>query len=426
VKTIRLCGKDYRLSKELVQQRLLGVIPKRPDKYHVKVGRHDYPPKQVVAEALRVPLSSFTTMDAARVLARIGLVVSDSKQQSPAHSRTVSELLFEQYLKTNCDLDFDFEPDLGSNTKPDYRLHHPIGDILFEVKEFQPGPAGASEDDAIDPYAALREKIGAARKKFKNLERYCCNLVIFNRGKADVVTDTDYVFAAMLGNLAVRVPFDTGTGKFDSDQARTVFANAGKMIRNGTPENTTVSSIMVLEKLEVGRRRFDRCFQEKRRQLGRDLSIQEWGKLFQSAQGTERDCSLTQPSVIVHENPYARIPLPQELFRGPYDERYGTDDSGMIHRKYAGANLLELEALEQEALPLPLTPQSEIPNLEQEDQWLAANRQNYLGQWVALDGGRLLSHGLDGEQVHRDARLSGVELPLVLYLDPEDLPWGGW
>lgn len=57
------------------------------------------------------------------------------------------------------------------------------------------------------------------------------------------------------------------------------------------------------------------------------------------------DLSLSQLRVIVHENPFARIQFPRELFRGPYDERYaGTD--GRIERVFCGS---QLEALEEEA-----------------------------------------------------------------------------
>ena len=45
--------------------------------------------------------------------------------------------------------------------------------------------------------------------------------------------------------------------------------------------------------------------------------------------------------VVVHENPYARIPLPAELFRGPWDERYGGLD-GRIQQLFIGDEVARL------------------------------------------------------------------------------------
>ena len=83
-----------------------------------------------------------------------------------------SEILFEAYLLSQGHTDFAFEPELqGTSKRPDYQLSWSKQDILFEVKEFR-----AKADDFgsgfgfFDPYAPLREKINAARVKFKESE----------------------------------------------------------------------------------------------------------------------------------------------------------------------------------------------------------------------------------------------------------------
>jgi hypothetical protein len=70
--------------------------------------------------------------------------------------------------------------------------------------------------------------------------------------------------------------------------------------------------------------------------------------MIEAARGTERDISLRQLRVVVHENPYARKPFPEDIFRGVYDERYGAHE-GKILRKYAGAEIERLEAEEGRA-----------------------------------------------------------------------------
>ena len=46
----------------------------------------------------------------------------------------------------------------------------------------------------------------------------------------------------------------------------------------------------------------------------------------------------------------------------------------------------------------------------------------YGGQWVALDGDRLIAHGENAEAVFAAADADGAYLPLVTYIPPVDAP----
>ena len=78
--------------------------------------------------------------------------------------------------------------------------------------------------------------------------------------------------------------------------------------------------------------------------------------------------------------------------------------------------------------------QPEDPVREQTDRfrkamkWIDDHREQYLGQWVALVGDRLISHGPDARQVYLDAKAAGVEVPFVERVRKEEnLPFiGGW
>ena len=59
--------------------------------------------------------------------------------------------------------------------------------------------------------------------------------------------------------------------------------------------------------------------------------------------------------------------------------------------------------------------------------WLANESGPYGGQWVALDGNRLIAHGAELATVGAAARAAGVIRPLLTHLRPEgELPFGGW
>lgn len=64
--------------------------------------------------------------------------------------------------------------------------------------------------------------------------------------------------------------------------------------------------------------------------------------------------------------------------------------------------------------------------LSAEQRWLRANEEAYRGQWVALDGERLLAHGKDGRAVSKAARDSGIKAPFLAFVEDEPLPWAGW
>jgi len=54
--------------------------------------------------------------------------------------------------------------------------------------------------------------------------------------------------------------------------------------------------------------------------------------------------------------------------------------------------------------------------------WVAEHAREYAGQWVALDGARLIAHGRDHDEVWAAAQASGVYLPLVTFVDdPEKI-----
>jgi len=58
--------------------------------------------------------------------------------------------------------------------------------------------------------------------------------------------------------------------------------------------------------------------------------------------------------------------------------------------------------------------------------WLDENREKYAGQWVALDGDRLIASGPTAKEVYSKAKAEGVEIPFVeLVTDQAHVPFTG-
>ncbi len=61
-----------------------------------------------------------------------------------------------------------------------------------------------------------------------------------------------------------------------------------------------------------------------------------------------------------------------------------------------------------------------IPEPDQQGtmKWLADHGREYEGQWVALDGYKLIAHNTDYYVVSKAAKASGAYLPMITFVEP--------
>lgn len=60
-------------------------------------------------------------------------------------------------------------------------------------------------------------------------------------------------------------------------------------------------------------------------------------------------------------------------------------------------------------------------------EWLKAHRHQYVGQWIVLDGDRLIGAGDDPRPIVAQARPEGVTTPFVEFICETSEPFmGGW
>lgn len=71
-------------------------------------------------------------------------------------------------------------------------------------------------------------------------------------------------------------------------------------------------------------------------------------------------------------------------------------------------------SLDKRVPPIP------APNSQAAMKWLAEHTREYVEQWVALDGERLIAHGTDSQAVYAAAKADGMYLPLVEFIEDPD------
>lgn len=262
-------------------------------------------------------------------------------------SKTQSELLFEDYLKKQ-GFPIDHEPKVDGNKKrPDYPVEWNGQVIRFEVTELQERPwSGAC---SYDPYKAIRNKIQKARIQFNEYKDNCCILVLNNRGDWTFRDKPWIVYSAMLGDLGGSWPVSS-TGRPIRGESKSVFLDRGSMSNSKSHgfQNKTISAIAVLSDFTIPNPDFEREYQHRLKKFS--ASLLEDDKVaarigVRLKMYEEMNVSLgTRPRVSVYENPFARIAVPSDFMKGPYDVRFRWDETtGDIQRIYVGADLNKIE-----------------------------------------------------------------------------------
>jgi hypothetical protein len=96
----------------------------------------------------------------------------------------------------------------------------------------------------------------------------------------------------------------------------------------------------------------------------------------------------------------------------------------------AKLNQLLTEQASEPAKPKPprdkRVPSQPMPDDTREIEWIEQHKHEYPGQWVALDGGRLIAASPIQQEVWDAVKADGAKLPLVHRISsPDDLPYIG-
>ena len=71
-------------------------------------------------------------------------------------------------------------------------------------------------------------------------------------------------------------------------------------------------------------------------------------------------------------------------------------------------------------------PSQPMPDDTHEMEWVEQHKHEYSGQWVALDGDRLIAASPNRMEISAAVKADGAKLPLILRIpSPDDLPYIG-
>jgi hypothetical protein len=105
--------------------------------------------------------------------------------------------------------------------------------------------------------------------------------------------------------------------------------------------------------------------------------------------------------------------------------RHLLDQMDQVEEKPSKPPLAHQEKAEKKT-PKPLLDKrlqpKPMPDSTREFRWLSEHAREYAGQWVALDGDRLIAHGPDARDVYAAADADGAYLPLVTRVEDPDNP----
>ena len=82
--------------------------------------------------------------------------------------------------------------------------------------------------------------------------------------------------------------------------------------------------------------------------------------------------------------------------------------------------------LDERTTPLSWQPAEPVNDRQAEMNWLATESAPSAGQWVTLDGSRLVAQGSTLAAVSEAAKAAGVDEPLFAHVPVDDLPSAGW
>ena len=249
----------------------------------------------------------------------------------PASLQNKAEIVFEDYL-TRHGVAWEYET-LPGLKKPDYVIPHTSGKCIVEVKQIEdPDPRPTH---GFNPDRPVRAKIRRARKQLGEYKDHPCSLAVYSESIFGPY-EPSIILAAAFGPGYQQAGRDYS--KIDPNPSFYRFCNRSELPEDkrfladailSPAANRTFSALIMLSRyeinelhLEVWKRMYAQ--QEAGQPIRHDDQFRLIEELAPSLGQSRRHAGTIR--VIVVENRYARVPFPQDLFCGPFDQRWGWKD----------------------------------------------------------------------------------------------------
>jgi hypothetical protein len=262
-----------------------------------------------------------------------------------------AEVVFEEYL-TGQSITWEYET-LAGHRKPDYLIPHNDGKCIVEVKQIEdPNPRPT---EGFNPYRFVRAKIDRARKQFREYKNLPCALAVYSES----------MFGPYEPSILLSAAFGPGYqqagrdySKLDPNPSFYRFLKQSELPEDkhfladamlSPAANTTFSAIVMITRFRI--RKLDlEVWKRRYAQQEADQPIENQFDLLNELAPTLGQSRHVEETirVITIENCHRRLPFPEDLFRGRFDQRWGWKD-GCCGPIWVGDSLRAL--YEQEGVP---------------------------------------------------------------------------
>lgn len=243
---------------------------------------------------------------------------------------TVSEDLFASYLSSR-GLAWEYEPDFAGK-RPDYLVHASGGDFVVEVEELR--RPDRLPTAGFSPTGAVREALRRARNQLRGCKHLPSGIVVYSEDLYRSVTPAT-VAAAAFGPVFqdarrndVVEPFAPAFRFPSKNECTTLPPKLANPFLSRT-DNTSISAVIALMRYRLDEFQVAVWHDLLSRQANGEIldpgaSIDASARLQDSVPLTYRFDGTIR--VVVIENRHARIPFPEDVFRGPFDQRWTWQD----------------------------------------------------------------------------------------------------
>lgn len=239
------------------------------------------------------------------------------------------ELLFERYLAERGAEILAYEPDLGTRKRPDYLIRMGGHEVVVEVESFNtaaPVPVAGAGGFVRPPFKAVRNKITAGAEQLKGITSYPLVVVLANPQNLPLPLSANQMIAAMYGDQEVTFTDDGLTWRTGRNGRLHVDEPDGTM-RGNHPYLSAVAVLRVTYAADG----WATAFLQQNDGRYPNVLAAFTAALTRAAQDNAHHDAV---SLDVFETvSAAAVPLPEAVFNGSTDSRWGKIREGRYGRR---------------------------------------------------------------------------------------------